>query len=1198
MLNELSVISGGGKSGGGGEANDTLRSVQVAKVLFAVNDGLCGMDADHLPEIYLNNVISSNYQVIIDYRPGTEDQGSIANFVYAESPFSWTPTELTNKTLVTTNISTGSDGSTYDTYTYGTNTSPTPVAVPWYFSSVRLTFSLNSLRSIKKDGSIVGSSVIVAIQTKATSDASLVFNTFLPKAGKASGIFTFDHIVTRPSDYIEGSDWYVYVSRFSPDAADAKTENKISLAAVTGQTNVPQTYPGTSLIALTLLNALQFGNAVPTILFKFRGTLVFLPNNYNPDTRTYFGTWNGTFKLQKEYTANPFWLIYHFLTQNLKINPNYIDIGKFYSLAVYADEQISDGYGSYVPRYSIHYQFNEKLNVIAFFEYFLAITNSSWTKNELGQLSLTCDKPGEAIKHIITNANVEGGLFTYQSTDYETRYSEVSCTFEDILNKGKRSYTTAFSDASHLVAGQNLKNRYGFQPHQVALPGCIYEAQAIRKARHVLYTNAIQTEIVHFKQGLEGAFKFIGDLIEIRDDKRPNSLAQGRILHVTKSDVVTYLSLDRKITLDATTVYKITYVNSSGTIESELTIRESNGSFDTISYVGIDKTPINGSVFAIYSSEVPMILYKIISKELGSDGLYTFSALIHYEEKFAYVESGISLSAPQGDFIPISYDAPATPHDGTVVENTSIIFGNPNHNLDISWKGGDEKTTTYNLSYSVDNGSPITVRDISQKNYTIENAKPGDYSFTIVSVNNYSGATSSGYTFTYSFKTGSTSTLEPPTNIFVDGTTGTTFTDENLSVKIVYNMANGNSVDKQKDYFVEIYNSDFSTVLNSFYVERNPDFNGYFTLTFKKIKEIYGTSSRNVYVKTYSRDIYLNLSSSVSATFTNLIPSAPSSVDFSGNGGNVHIKPSFSDTDIDKIRIYRSSTSGFTPGSENLLYLGSNLNPSFASTGGTTYYYIIGLIDVFGEDGINLSTEYSYNSPATSGATGDLTETTSNVLTISGGSGAVLGSGTTIQVKQASASQDGYLSSADWTTFNGKISSIKTLNSNSLSGSGDLDFGTVINGLTSKTTPINGDYLPLMDSAASNVLKKLSLSDLKAYLNTFYSPVTSPFRSSSAATTTTLSDANGIILHPTSDTSARIFTIASNATVAYPTGTSITFINQTGAGIVTIAITSDTLQFLNGSTVSTGSRTLAANGSATAIKITSTLWVIYGVGLT
>lgn len=86
------------------------------------------------------------------------------------------------------------------------------------------------------------------------------------------------------------------------------------------------------------------------------------------------------------------------------------------------------------------------------------------------------------------------------------------------------------------------------------------------------------------------------------------------------------------------------------------------------------------------------------------------------------------------------------------------------------------------------------------------------------------------------------------------------------------------------------------------------------------------------------------------------------------------------------------------------------------------------------------------------------------------------------------------------------------------------------------------------------------------------------------------------ILHPTSDTTARTFTIPANASVAFPIGTSVTFVNQHGAGVITISITTDSM-YLAGAG-STGSRTLAANGIATALKITSTEWIISGAGLT
>lgn len=109
-------------------------------------------------------------------------------------------------------------------------------------------------------------------------------------------------------------------------------------------------------------------------------------------------------------------------------------------------------------------------------------------------------------------------------------------------------------------------------------------------------------------------------------------------------------------------------------------------------------------------------------------------------------------------------------------------------------------------------------------------------------------------------------------------------------------------------------------------------------------------------------------------------------------------------------------------------------------------------------------------------------------------------------------------------------------------------------------------------------------------------PSNSPINSQSLAYTTVLADAGRTILHPAADTTARTFTIDSNANVAYILGTMITFVNQNAAGVLTIAITTDVMRLAGAGT--TGSRTLAANGIATAEKITTTEWIINGTGLT
>lgn len=105
-----------------------------------------------------------------------------------------------------------------------------------------------------------------------------------------------------------------------------------------------------------------------------------------------------------------------------------------------------------------------------------------------------------------------------------------------------------------------------------------------------------------------------------------------------------------------------------------------------------------------------------------------------------------------------------------------------------------------------------------------------------------------------------------------------------------------------------------------------------------------------------------------------------------------------------------------------------------------------------------------------------------------------------------------------------------------------------------------------------------------------------PQNSKSAAYTTVLADSGKHIYHPSADTTARTWTIDSNANVPYPIGTAITFDNDTSAGVITLAITSDTLVWLPSG--STGSRSIAANGQATALKVTATRWHLTGAGIT
>jgi hypothetical protein len=128
----------------------------------------------------------------------------------------------------------------------------------------------------------------------------------------------------------------------------------------------------------------------------------------------------------------------------------------------------------------------------------------------------------------------------------------------------------------------------------------------------------------------------------------------------------------------------------------------------------------------------------------------------------------------------------------------------------------------------------------------------------------------------------------------------------------------------------------------------------------------------------------------------------------------------------------------------------------------------------------------------------------------------------------------------------------------------------------------NGSYFVTPTAAASGTAPGSLVQ--AGYLNI-------PQNSQTTGYTTVLNDSGKHIL---CTSSGGTYTIPSNGSVAYTIGTVITFVNSS-AGNVTIAC-SDTMTLAG--TATTGSRTLAANGLATAIKIGATSWIINGAGLT
>jgi hypothetical protein len=134
---------------------------------------------------------------------------------------------------------------------------------------------------------------------------------------------------------------------------------------------------------------------------------------------------------------------------------------------------------------------------------------------------------------------------------------------------------------------------------------------------------------------------------------------------------------------------------------------------------------------------------------------------------------------------------------------------------------------------------------------------------------------------------------------------------------------------------------------------------------------------------------------------------------------------------------------------------------------------------------------------------------------------------------------------------------------------------------------------PILGTPTSGTLSNCTVDGTNAvgFLNI-------PQNAQAGSYTLVLADSGKHIYHALGD-GAATYTIPAASSVAFPLGTAITFVNLSATSI-SIAITTDTMYLSSAGT--TGTRTLAQYGSATAVKVSgvssSGIWVISGSALT
>ena len=802
------AIYGEKKGGGEGhtpvEASDTLRSKQTIKLLFVLSEGECSStdSAVGKPDVYLNHIpfykdgeYTGNFTGTIEYRAGTADQTVIPGFTASESSV---PTNFTHmKTGVGNQVRISAEA-----------------------SSARVTLTASSLRHIEENGDMNGTTVTHTISVQGIYDtigSTTGWTSYtITKTGKASNPYSWDTLVKRPASSTYG--WYIRIVRATANNATVKTSSQCSWLSTIAIVDVVHTYPNSTLLAITLKDAGQFGGNIPEILFKPKGIKV--PELILSGSTVTFPSLLTAYK----YSTSPAYHIIHVLTAakdngGLAIPSSDLDLPSFYNLNAYCVAPIShtvDGVSISKPRYELHNQFYTRENVPTFLMYLLNACNANFTTNEFGQISVMYDHAGQAVTKQVTNANVIGGKFSSSSNDLESRCTVVNVTYNNENYFGRTDTATVTADGKETGvynSASDLVKRYGVQTLDIVLPGCTNEAQAIRKARWAIFNNSYLTNFVSFSVLFQGLNYHVGELVRLYDNDNDTTVQSGKVFSAVAGATTCTIVLDR--VLDAV-VGSVTFYgmkeDGKTSLKATINSRTNSATQTTLVIAGTVK-PLLTSVCTILTTASESSLgelYKVVKID-KSGAEYIINCVIHKESKYDYIDGTTGLITP-------AYDLSNNIKYSTKAVDFSTIIVTPNFSsngitskakLQISWNDPNG-ISNYNLSWRRENDNETFIKDIRSPSYDIDTPIPGTYYITIYAVNPLTNIVSSGTTKIYGYRVATAnSSLYPPKDIYVTGTSGLTFNTPDLSVSFNYDTLNDTVAveDTLKDYVVEVWDS-------------------------------------------------------------------------------------------------------------------------------------------------------------------------------------------------------------------------------------------------------------------------------------------------------------------------------------------------------------------------------------------------------
>ena len=724
--------------------------------------------------------------------------------------------------------------------------------------------------------------------------------------------------------------------------------DQIKWYSYTEQKEVQLGYRNRVVVGTQLL-AEDFGDNIPNRSWNIKGLKIKHPDNYNPTTRIYTGTWGGSFSTA--YCTNPAWVVYDLLTNKrygLGIDEDKVDKWTLYSIGEYCDGNITyktdvrQADGSYVqtdvvqPRFTFNGVISDREQALVVINHFASVFRGfpMWSA---GLVTFAQDSPG-TLSRIVSNANVKDGMFNYEGTSKRQRTTAVKVGWNDPENYGKRDIIT-LEDRDGII-------QYGYNPFDFYAVGCNNRNEAILRGKMALYTNINQTEIVNFVGGLEWADALPGDIIGVQDSNYAGESWSGRIT----ASSTTSITIDAPVTIAGGVTYTL-YFQTATSNTTYKTLTNSPGSTSILTWSGAITAPTIGYVWAISSTSLAIRKFRIMSVKEIERNEFQVNAYEYDANKYSLVEAGLIVEPPIPTTQPLGELDPPSNITAEAYSWVDGDTGNRKYGIQLEWTASpDPRTQYYELKYSKDDGGYLDLDTVGDTHYDWPDVLDGTYDIKIRAKSLTS--VSKWVTYVDFVMSNEVGTIAPPTNLIVKGG-GYEWIGPDCTVTwtgVDEGTYDGNTVKKGvvRNYKVEVYDTATMTLKRTYFTASSEE-NEYMYSYGMNFEDNDGMPIRSITIKVYSVSYIDTLSTALTHAFTNPAPDMSGTLPVvTPRTGYLEITwANLADLDMAFYKVYIDTSNPPTTFIDKIPYPGNRIE-YFNVLYGTTYYVKIVPYDGFG----------------------------------------------------------------------------------------------------------------------------------------------------------------------------------------------------------------------------------------------------------